>query len=445
MTQSLPPLRIGIAGLGTVGAAVVKTIQTLEDTLTRRSGRPIKVVAVTARDPSKDRGIDLSGIRWVDSPQKLAADPEVDCFIELMGGEHPAKGCIIIALESGKSVVTANKAVMATHGLALADMAEENGCALRFEAAVAGAIPIISGVRTGLAGSHVTSIRGILNGTCHFILTEMVRTGRDFQDVLAEAQAKGYAEADPSFDIDGIDAGHKLVLLASLALNVQTDVTSLHAEGIRQITQQDLQLADSWGYSIALLAQAKLQQTDSGQDSGTQGLCLWVYPALLPKSDFLSRITGVTNAVVCKTHYGAELSWTGPGAGGMATASAVLSDVVAIARGEAATIPFAEPAETLQKLAALPLLERHGKYYLRLEVSDRPGVFATIATTFTKHGASISEVVQRPLKDGVSGKQAIIAMLLHTCPETSMNAVCEDLKAQKDIIQDLVMLRVESD
>jgi homoserine dehydrogenase len=380
------PLRVGLAGLGTVGLAVLRLIEARGDELTARCGRPISVVAVSARERRKSRGIDLSGLRWVDQPDALAADPGIDVFVELMGGERdPARAAVIAALRAGKPVVTANKALLARHGVELATWAEETGVSLAFEAAVAGGIPIVKTLREGLAGNSVSRIFGILNGTCNYILTRMEHEQLAFADCLREAQRLGYAEADPSFDIEGHDTAQKLALLTALAFGAAPDPESIYVEGISSITPEDLKAADELGYRVKLLGVA--MKTEKGIEQR-------VHPTMVPKTSAIAQVMGVTNAVAIDADAVSEITLLGPGAGGNATASAVVADLADIARG-ARTPPFGTPVAQLLRTGKLPMRRHEGGYYIRLLAHDRPGTFAAVARCLAQSQISIESIVQR--------------------------------------------------
>jgi homoserine dehydrogenase len=380
------PLKVGLAGLGTVGATVVRLIARQREALAARCGRPIEVVAVTARSRSKDRGVDLKHVRWVDDPATLAKDPGIDVFVELMGGEgDPAKGAVEAALAAGKSVVTANKALLARHGVALAALAERHHVALNFEAAVGGAIPIIKTLREGLAGNALARVYGILNGTCNYILTRMEQDGLTFAECLKDAQRLGYAEADPSFDVDGHDTAQKLAILASLSFGIKVDPDAVYVEGISTITPEDLDAADELGYRIKLLGVAVA--TDAGIEQR-------VHPTMVPKDSAIAQVMGVTNAVTIDPDPINEITLVGPGAGGEATASAVVSDIGDIARG-VRTPPFGRPSAHLAVSAKAPMQRHEGGYYIRMLAVDRPGTAATIATRLAERQISLESIVQR--------------------------------------------------
>jgi homoserine dehydrogenase len=380
------PLKIGIAGLGTVGAAVVRMIEKERVSLALRCGRPVEVVAVSARSRGKDRGIDLKKLRWVADPVALARDPGIDAFVELIGGEgDPAHAAVAAALGAGKPVVTANKALLARHGTALAALAEKHKVALNFEAAAAGAIPIVKTLREGLAGNRIARIYGILNGTCNYMLTRMEQERLSFAECLKEAQRLGYAEADPSFDIEGHDTAQKLSILASLAFGTRVDPKAVYVEGITSITTADLNAAEELGYRIKLLGVAV--RTDKGIEQR-------VHPTMVRKDSAIAQVMGVTNAVTVDAEGMAPITLVGPGAGGMATASAVVSDIADIARGVRAA-PFGRATAKLARSRKAPMQRHEGGYYIRLLAVDKPGTAATIARRLAQHRISMESIVQR--------------------------------------------------
>ncbi|HML14599.1 MAG TPA: homoserine dehydrogenase [Xanthobacteraceae bacterium] len=380
------PLKVGLAGLGTVGATVVRLIARQRDALAARCGRPIEVVAVTARARGKDRGLDMKDLRWVEHPVLLAKDPGIDVFVELMGGEgDPAKSAVEAALAAGKSVVTANKALLARHGVALAALAERHHVALNFEAAVGGAIPIVKTLREGLAGNALARVYGILNGTCNYILTRMEQEELTFAECLKDAQRLGYAEADPSFDVEGHDTAQKLAILASLSFGIKVDPEAVYVEGISTITPEDLEAADELGYRIKLLGVAVA--TEAGIEQR-------VHPTMVPKDSAIAQVMGVTNAVTIDPDPINEITLVGPGAGGEATASAVVSDIGDIARG-VRTPPFGRPTAQLAASPKAPMQRHEGGYYIRMLAVDRPGTAATIATRLAEQQISLESIVQR--------------------------------------------------
>jgi homoserine dehydrogenase len=423
----MAPLNVGIAGLGTVGSEVVRLIEQQRRMLTARSGREVRVIGVSARTKAKKRGIDLGGIKWVQDPVKLAGDAEVDCFVELMGGAgEPALSAIEAALKSGKSVVTANKALIAKHGLRLAKLAEAHGGALNYEAAVGAAIPVIKTLREGLAGTSVQRVYGILNGTCNYILTRMEQEGLSFAECLKDAQRLGYAEANPSFDVDGYDTGQKLAILASLAFGTEVAEKAVYVEGISSITPEDLRAAAELGYRIKLLGVAVKTAT---------GIEQRVHPTMVPKSSSIAQVMGVTNAVTIDGEGIPPITLVGPGAGGAATASAVVADIADVARGIRAK-PFGRPVAQLRATSKAPMEHHEGGYYIRLLARDLAGTAATIATRLAEQKISIESIVQRHANGvdmtAAKGKSSPVPVILITYA-TSEDAVHRALQAvQKD-------------
>ncbi len=422
------PLRVGIAGLGTVGADVVRLIEAQSSALSARCGRGVRVVSVTARSKAKKRGVDLRGITWAKNPLAIANDPNVDCFVELMGGVgDPALSAIEAALRSGKSVVTANKALIAKHGSKLAALAETHGGALNFEAAVGAAIPVIKTLREGLAGTSINRVYGILNGTCNYILTRMELEGLSFADCLKDAQRLGYAEANPSFDVDGHDTAQKLAILASLAFGTKVAQNAVYVEGISSIAPADLRAAGELGYRVKLLGVAVRT---------ARGIEQRVHPTMIPKSSSIAQVMGVTNAVTIDGDGVPPITLVGPGAGGAATASAVVADIADVARGIRAN-PFGRPVERLRMTTKAPMERHEGGYYIRVMARDLAGTAATIATRLAEQKISLESIVQRH-PDGAfdainkSGKPAPVPVILITYA-TSEDAVYRALQAvQKD-------------
>jgi homoserine dehydrogenase len=382
----IAPLKVGLAGLGTVGAAVMHLIEREQAALSARCGRPIEVVAVTARSRAKKRAMNLKRIKWARDPVALATDPGIDVFVELIGGAaDPARAAIAAALGAGKSVVTANKALLARHGLALAAIAERNHVALNFEAAVGGAIPIVKTLREGLAGNSFARVSGILNGTCNYILTRMEREKLSFAACLADAQRLGYAEADPSFDVEGHDTAQKLAILASLAFGIRVDEASVFVEGISSIAPEDIEAADELGYRVKLLGVAV--RTEKGIEQR-------VHPTMVAKDSAIAQVMGVTNAVSIDAEGFAPITLVGPGAGGNATASAVVADIGDIARG-VRSAPFGRPCGRLTAVKKAPMQRHEGGYYIRLAAVDRPGTFAAIARLLAAEKISLESIMQR--------------------------------------------------
>jgi len=425
----LPPLRLGIAGLGTVGAGLVSLLHENGAAIAERSGRSIEVAGVSARNPGKDRGVNLTGIAWFANAADLAKSDAIDVFVELIGGEEgPALQSVEAALEAGKHVVTANKALLARHGVYLAGLAEKKNLALNFEAAIAGGIPIVKGLRESLLGNSISRVYGILNGTSNYILTRMQREKLPFAEVLAEAQALGYAEADPSFDIDGQDAGHKLALLAALAFGVRPDFGSIHLEGIRRIEPFDFDAAEELGYRIKLLAVAI--QTEDGIEAR-------VSPTMIPKTSALARVDGALNSVAVEGDYAGLIILAGPGAGARATASSVAGDIIDIARNHISP-PFILPVARLRPQTRPGMSSHEGGFYIRLSVYDRPGAIAAIATRMAEQDISLESIVQRRAptdlpgfrRPGNGAESTPVVLITHRTREerlrAALDAIVED-------------------
>lgn len=419
MTNSL---KIALAGLGTVGGGVVKLLDANRDLITRRAGRPIEIVAVNARDRHRDRGIDLSRFAWVDDTGDLAARGDVDVVVELIGGsDGPALALARDTIAAGKAFVTANKAMIAHHGVDLAGVAEAKGCALKYEAAVAGGIPVIKGLREGAAANVLTEVYGILNGTCNYILTRMEAEGSDFAEVLADAQALGYAEADPSFDIDGIDAAHKLSILASLAFGTKLDFDAVRIGGIRHVLAGDIAQARALGYCVRLVGMA---------NADGSGLHQSVQPCLVPLSHPLAHVQGPMNAVVAEGNFVGRLLFEGRGAGEGPTASAVVADLIDIARGEFGPA-FAMPVASLAAAKPADPGDRRGRSYLRFTVSDKPGVLAELTAAMRDGGVSIESLIQRgAAPDG----GVLVAMTTHECSGRAVDAALERLEGSVSLV-----------
>ena len=405
-------LNIALAGLGTVGAGVVRLLEENADLIARRAGRPIRIKAITARDRSKDRGIDLSGYEWEDDISALAARGDIDLVTELIGGsDGPALTLARNSFANGKSFVTANKAMVAHHGLILAEQAEQAGLAFKYEAAVAGGIPVIKGLREGAAANAIERVYGILNGTCNYVLSTMETTGRDFDDVLKDAQQLGYAEADPGFDIDGVDAAHKLSILSSLAFGTRLDFAAVEQSGIRAIMAADIAQAEALGYRIRLVGMADIDRSE-----GRERLFQRVHPYLVPLSNPLAHVSGSTNAVVAEGNFSGRLLFQGAGAGDGPTASAVVADIIDIARGEIGPA-FSMPVAALEPMEKAESGHRIGKAYLRFEVSDKPGVLAEITAAMRDANVSIESLIQKGRT--VQGA-VLVAMVTHEGPESTI-------------------------
>ena len=428
MTQ---PLKIGIAGLGTVGAGVVKLLAEHNRLLALRGGRPLRLVAVSARSKARKRDIDLSAVRWERDPLALATAADIDVVVELIGGSGGiARRLVQTALRNGKHVVTANKALLAHHGAELAALAEKKGCILGFEAAVAGGIPIIKALREGLVGNKVSRLYGILNGTCNYILTTMRETGRDFAEVLAEAQAAGYAEADPSFDVDGVDAAHKLAVLTGAAFGSKVNFEGIHVEGIRRVTAMDIEFAEELGYRIKLLGLAR--ETRYGIEQR-------VHPCMVPLKAPIAHIEGVFNAVVVEGDFVGTTMFQGRGAGQGPTASAVVADLVDVARGR--TMPaFVVPAARLKDIKVSPMARHFGAYYMRLMVQDRPGVIAAVSGILAKERISVEGMLQ--LGRSQSGEVPVV-ITTHETEEAAMQRAVARIGKLKAVAEEPCIIRIE--
>ena len=431
-------LKIGIVGLGTVGSSVVRILKEKQDLLTKQCGRPIEVVAVSARDRTRERGIDLQNIEWVDDPLVLAGSKDLDVFVELIGGEEGiARFCVEEALKRGHHVVTANKALLARHGVALAKIAEKKGVLLNFEAAVAGGIPVIKAMRESLSGNSVSRVYGILNGTCNYILTRMLAEGISFEECLKEAQILGYAEADPTFDIEGYDTAHKLALLTSLAFGCVISVDDIYVEGISNISLADIHAADELGYRIKLLGVAV--KTDTGIEQR-------VHPTMVPTSTVIAQVQGVTNAVSIQTDLLGELLLSGPGAGGNATASAVIGDIADIAKshpGFQHGPVFGTPAQALAPYKRARMRAHAGGYFIRLTVTDKIGVFASVAKRMAENSISLESIVQRPLAENVQPNTKNIVLVTHETTESSVRKALMSIMEDGHLIDKPQMIRIE--
>jgi len=436
------PLRLGVAGLGTVGAGLLRLLQTHGVRLAETVGREIVVTGIAARSRNKDRGVSLESMSWFDAADRLAADPSIDVFVELIGGDDgPAKAAVEAALRARKHVVTANKALLAKHGTELARLAEKSGVALNFEAAVAGGIPIIKTMREALAANQIRRVYGILNGTCNYILTQMLEEHRSFGDILKEAQAKGYAEADPTFDIGGFDTAHKLALLTSLAFGTRVAFDQIHIEGIESITQADIEAADDLGYRIKLLGVALM--TESGIEQR-------VHPAMVSTDSAIAEVSGVTNCVAVDGDFSGNVLLIGRGAGAGATASAVASDIVDIARGTSPA-PFLVPAGKLKPYKRAKLGQHQGAYYVRLAVFDRPGAMAGITGRLGEREISLESIVQRRPRGsqiGIGAKlkpgaPTPVILITHETTEESIRGALTAIQRDGNVSEKPQMIRIE--
>ena len=431
-------LKIGIAGLGTVGAALVRIIQSRSKELAVTCGRPVTIVAVSARDSTKDRGIDLEGIEWFSGPVDLAHKADIDVFVELMGGaEGAANASVRAALARGLHVVTANKALLAYHGVELAEIAEEKGALLNFEAAVAGGIPVIKALRESLTGNTISRVYGIMNGTCNYILTRMEKEGLSFADCLKEAQRLGYAEADPAFDIEGNDTVHKLAILTTLAFGNRIAADDIYLEGITNISIDDIRAAADLGYRIKLLGVA--QRTETGIEQR-------VHPTMVPLESVIAQVDGVTNAVAIESDILGELLMVGPGAGGNATASAVLGDIADIAKSQpgAQRVPvLGHPAKALEPYRRAQMQSHEGGYFIRLTVQDRTGVFASVATHMAENHISLESIVQRSKHHLSPSDQQTIILVTHATMEDSVRKAVASIKTEGYLVGEPQVIRIE--
>ncbi|CAN7516670.1 homoserine dehydrogenase [Pararhizobium sp. LjRoot255] len=431
-------LKIGIAGLGTVGASLVRILQERHEQLATTCGRAIEITAVTARDRNRDRGVDLSAMRWYDNALSLAETADIDVFIELMGGAgEPAHSAVKAALSRGLHVVTANKALLAAHGIELAGLAEEHGALLNYEAAVAGGIPVIKALRESLTGNTISRVYGIMNGTCNYILTKMEKEGLSFEACLKEAQRLGYAEADPSFDIEGNDTAHKLAILTSLAYGTAIAANDIYLEGITNISIDDIHAAADLGYRIKLLGVA--QRTESGIEQR-------VHPTMVPLDSVIAQVDGVTNAVAIESDILGELLMVGPGAGGNATASAVLGDIADIAKSRpgAQHVPaFGRPVTALLTYKRAQIQSHEGGYFIRLKVVDRTGVFAKIAAHMAENHISLESIVQHSKHPVETGEPQTIILVTHATTEQSVRKAVASIKSEGYLVGDPQVIRIE--
>lgn len=424
------PLRLGIAGLGTVGVGVVRLIQTEAARIAARAGRAVEVVAVSARDRKKNRDVDLSAYDWVDDPVKLAMRADIDVFVELMGGDSgPAKAATEAAIADGKDVVTANKALLAHHGQALAEAAEASGVSIRYEAAVAGGIPVIKALAEGLAANRMTRVMGVMNGTCNYILTRMESAGLPYETVFEEARALGYLEADPSLDVDGIDAGHKLAILAALAFGTRVSFDAVELEGIGRIAIEDIRHAADMGFRIKLLGVAQMTG---------RGLEQRMSPCLVPAESPLGQLQGGTNMVVLEGAAVGQIVLRGPGAGEGPTASAVMGDVIDLARGFRMPV-FGQPAASLADPVAAAVAAP-APFYLRMRLLDKPGALAKVATILGDAGISIDRMRQRGHSEGT----APVLIVTHKCTRDALDHALERLPATGVVMGDPVAIRIEA-
>jgi homoserine dehydrogenase len=431
--QSKPPFKIAIAGLGTVGQGVVDIIQKNADLIEARTGQAIELVAVSSRDKDKKRSVDVSAYKWVSDTMDIAVLSDVDCVVELIGGEDGiAYDLVRRALDNGKHVVTANKAMVARHGLQLARNAEFKNVTLKFESAVAGGMPVIKTLMQGLSANNIQSVFGILNGTCNYILSEMGLSGRSFDDVLQEAQDKGYAEADPSFDVDGIDTAHKLCILSAMAFGVKPDLDNVLAStsGIRGVSALDLKIAQELGYKIKLLGSAHIN--DDGQ------IAQMVTPCMVDKDAQLASVDGSFNAVFLEGDFVDQVVNVGRGAGAGPTASAVVADIIDIMRGNLGHV-FGVPSENLKDAIWMDDGLTAGQFYIHLSVEDKAGVMANISSALSMQGLSINELIQRHFH--VDGPVSVV-LTTHETSRGSLDLVLDKLNAMESVISVDSVMRI---
>jgi len=431
------PVKIGILGLGTVGSGTVNVLTRNADEILRRAGRGIRVVSAAARDLKRKRNCPTDGIRLTADPQEIVNDPDVEVVVELMGGYEPARTLVLQAIANGKHVVTANKAMIAAHGNEIFAAAQKKGVMVAFEAAVAGGIPIIKTIREGLAGNRIEWLAGIINGTSNFILTEMRDRGADFADVLAEAQRLGYAEADPTFDVEGIDAAHKLTILAAIAFGIPLQFKKAYTEGITKITRLDVEYAEQLGYRIKSLGVARRT---------AKGVELRVHPTLIPERRLIASVDGVMNAVLVKGDAVGPILSYGAGAGADPTASAVVADIVDVVRTLTSDpnnrVPhLAFQSDQLSDLPVLPMEEVETAYYLRLQVQDKPGVLADVTRILADLGISIEAILQKEPRAGDNTVPVII--LTQRVLEKYMNQAIAKIEALPSINTKIMRIRLE--
>lgn len=429
------PVKVGLLGIGTVGGGTVRVLKRNAQEISRRAGRGIEVVHAAARDLGKQRIADLQGITLTTDPFEVVNSPELDIVVELIGGDGVARELVTQAIANGKHVVTANKALIAKHGNEIFTQAQNRGVMVAFEAAVAGGIPVIKAIREGLAGNRIEWLAGIINGTTNFILTEMRDRGRDFADVLKEAQKLGYAEADPTFDVEGIDAAHKLTILAAIAFGIPLQFSKVYTEGIAKLTSEDVSYAEQLGYRIKMLGIAR---------RASQGVELRVHPTLVPFRRLIANVDGVMNAVLVKGDAAGPTLYYGPGAGAEPTASAVVADLVDVVRMLTADpdnrVPhLAFQPDALSDLPILNMEQVETAYYLRLRAQDRPGVLADVTRILSELSISIEAIIQKGTTDGI----ATVILLTHRVLEKNMNQAIKRIQDLPTITGDIMRIRME--
>ncbi|MEQ6342385.1 MAG: homoserine dehydrogenase [Gammaproteobacteria bacterium] len=433
------PVKVGLLGLGTVGGGTVKVLARNAQEIMRRAGRGIEVVHASARDLSKSRICDTTGIKLTQDPFEVVNNPDLQVIVELIGGTDQARDLVLRAIANGKHVVTANKALIARYGNEIFAAARERGVMVAFEAAVAGGIPIIKAIREGLAGNRIEWLAGIINGTGNFILTEMRDKGRDFADVLAEAQRLGYAEADPTFDVEGIDAAHKLTILASIAFGIPLQFDKAYTEGITRITRQDVGYAEELGYRIKHLGIARRTE---------EGIELRVHPTLIPHRRLIANVDGVMNAVLVKGDAVGPTLFYGAGAGAEPTASAVVADLVDVVRTltsdpENRVPHLAFQPDALSDLPIMPMEKVETAYYLRMQAQDRPGVLADVTRILADQNISIEAMLQKAPANGGDDTVPVV-ILTHRICERQMNEAIRCIEALGTMAGPVMRMRVES-
>jgi len=433
----MQPVKIGLMGLGTVGGGTATVLLRNCDEIARRVGRKLEVVHAAARDIADQTILDPAKVKLSDDASSVVNDPDVDIVVELIGGYSPAKELVLKAIENGKHVVTANKALIALHGAEIFKAAEEKGVIVAYEAAVAGGIPIIKAVREGLSANQIEWVAGIINGTGNFILTEMRDKGRDFADVLKEAQELGYAEADPTFDVEGIDAAHKLTILASLSFGIPLQFDKTFTEGISKITREDVTFAEELGYRIKHLGIAR---------KSANGIEMRVHPTLIPERRLIANVDGVMNAVLIKADAVGPTLYYGAGAGAEPTASAVVADLVDVARvmdsnPEQRVPMLGFKSDAIQDTAVVAHDEFETSYYVRMHADDRPGVLADVTSIFSANGISIEAVIQKEPKDGQT--RVCLIMLTSLIVEKNMTKALSEIEALDSIEGDVTKIRLE--
>jgi len=430
------PLRVGLLGLGTVGQGVVRLLRNNAEEITRRVGRPVVITHIAVRTPSRAEGLGLEGVELIADAMKLATEADVDVIVEAIGGMSPARELVLAALGRGCHVVTANKALLAENGNELFDAARKAGRLIGFEASVAGGIPVIKAVREGLAGNRIESLAGIINGTCNYILTQMSSQGQSFADALRDAQRLGYAEADPTFDVEGVDAAHKLTILAAIAFGMPLSFASVDIEGITRVTPQDIKAAQALGYRIKHLGLAK--RSDKGVE-------LRVQPTLVPEDHLLAKVDGVLNTVLLSGNAVGPVGLYGRGAGGDATASAVVADLVDVARLDGADAGHFVPAmafqpEAVRELPIVPNAEVRSAFYFRLSVADETGVLSKLTAVLAAHDISVEGILQREPR---TSADAVVAVITSVVPQSKFDAAMQELRAASYVREEIACFRVE--